>query len=114
MRVTRFLARILGFQVDTPNARSADSLDTAYADALIILNAIYRGFPWSRRAFARRMSQPRWERATELLRSAEILDRRGRYLFDPARDQFVAEALVREAANRERGKRRHKNYISPR
>lgn len=110
----RFLARILGFQVDTPNAPSADPVQLAYADALVILNAIYRGFPWSRRAFARRISQPRWERATYLLRSAEILDRRGRYLFDPARDQFVAEALIRDAANRERVKQKYKNYVAPR
>jgi hypothetical protein len=110
----KFLSRILGFQVDTPRTNIANPVQESYEDAYKLVDAIFRGDPWSRRAWEKRIGQSRWERATDLLRAADILDRKGRYIFDPARDLETARGMLLDAANAEATRRLHRRYVSAR
>jgi hypothetical protein len=110
----RFAARLLGFRVEStpPRRESVDPLWQAQADAFVLLEAIYTGQPWSRRSMAKRMSQPRWSNATQLLRSAEILDQKGRRV-SLDYDIATAKIMIHEVVRREREKRRNPRYVSP-
>ena len=113
MKFRKFLATLFAPSQPKVNRGNADPLQTAYEDAYVLLEAIYAGEPWSRRAMARRMSQPRHTTACALLRSAEILDSRGRFVFDPNQSKTVAEVMLRGAVSQERHKRNQRNYVPP-
>lgn len=103
------------FRFSTPEPRPpAHPLQVVYQDAHTLLTAIYGGYPWSRRAWERRMGQMRWQRATFLLRAAGILDRRGRYVFDYERDWATACDDLLQAANAEATRRTHPTYVPAR
>jgi len=110
MKVRRFFAAMLGLRDKTPTP-PASPVQAAYADAHVLLAAIYSGKPHSRRAWLRKMGQSRWERAVDLLRMAGILDRRGRYIFDYARDWQTACDDLLAAANAEATRRTHPTYV---
>jgi hypothetical protein len=114
MGLIRFAQRVLGIRVDTPSTAPMDPVAQAYADALLLIDAMFHGDPWSRRAWDRRMGERRWELATDLLRSMDIVDRKGRCLLPMGYSQLDAEVLVREAANRQRERQRHRNWVAPR
>jgi len=109
-----FAARLLGIEMDTPRSPTANPVQADYQDAYTLLSAIYAGHPWSRRTWDKRIGQARWERATDLLRAADILDHKGRFLFDPAHDLEWARNSLLDAANAEATRRIHRHYISPR
>ena len=108
----RFFARVFGLEQPAPT--HADPLQQVYADALLLIAAAYRGDPWSRRAFVKRLSQPRWTAAFRLLQTTGVLDRRGRLDWHVAPDAETAEVLAREAVNEWRRRRREsKNFVAP-
>lgn len=115
MKFRKFAARLFGFSTPKPTPAPrlpADPLRQAYEDACIILARMYTGEPWSRRALSGTLSQPRWATAITLLRSAGILDAKGkRTALDY--DISTAEAILREIVRREREKRRNPRYVSP-
>lgn len=110
MKLRRFLAAMLGIRDKTPTP-PAHPVQAAYADAHMLLTAIYAGRPHSRRAWLRKMGQARWERAVDLLRMAGILDRRGRYVFDHDRDWAQACDDLLAAANAEATRRTSPTYV---
>lgn len=110
MKLRRFFAAMLGIRNETPQPPTHPT-QLAYQDAHMLLTAIYGGKPHARRAWLRKMGQTRWERAVDLLRQAGILDRKGRYVFDNARDWETACQDLLDAANAEATRRASPTYV---
>ena len=112
MKWRKFAQRVFGFR--TPEPRPADPLLIVYQDALLLIDVAYRGEAWSRRALAKRLTQPRWTAAFRLLQTTGVLDRRGRLDWHVAPDHETAEVLAREAVNEWRRRRSEsKRFVSP-
>jgi len=113
MVMRRFFARLFHFAREAPAQTPPQSVtQIAYQDAYTLLTAIYAGQPKSRAAWKHRIGQARWQRAVDLLRAADILDRRGNYRFDHARDLDTARDDLLSAANAEQERRLHRSYVS--
>jgi len=113
MVMRKFLARLFHFAREAPvQTPPASPLQITYEDAYQLLDAIYAGQPKSRAAWEHRIGQARWERATDLLKQAGILDRKGGYIFDYTRDLDTAREDLLDAANREADKRSRRSYVS--
>ena len=114
MGMRRFFYRLLGLDTEPVRTLSTDPLALATDDAMRLLDAMLHGAPWGRRAWSKAMGETRWERATDLLRAMDIVDRKGRCLLPMGFSQFDAEAMVREAAYRARARAQHRNWVAPR
>jgi len=113
MGLKKFAMRL--FHFEQPSQTPPQSpVQTAYQDAYTLLTAIYAGQPKSRAAWKHRIGQARWERATDLLKQAGILDRKGGYIFDYTRDLDTAREDLLAAANAEQERRLHRSYVSAR
>ena len=107
-----FFARLFRFQVAPAQTPPQSPIQVAYEDAYQLLDAIYAGQPKSRAAWEHRIGQARWQRAVDLLRAAGILDRKGHYVFDHARDLDTARDDLLATANAEATRRTHRSYVS--
>jgi hypothetical protein len=113
MKFRKFLASL--FSPPQPVRRPpTDPVQQLEQDAHEILDRIYTGKPRTRAALAGVMSQPRWQAAIHLLKSAGILDERGicrlsaQHLSDG-----TAGVLIRSAINERKRLARMGNYVSP-
>lgn len=115
MGIIRFAQRVAAVFRADPRAKSPDGLTETYADAMTLVDRLFRQLPVSRREMGRRrMGQGRWERARGLLLRTHIVNDAGQLDFWVCPDPATADRLLSDWVDRQRGRvRAARAYVSP-
>jgi hypothetical protein len=110
MRWRKFFTSMLPWK--TKHRVQSDGLQQIYDDAITIAALIYKDRPRSRRALAKKLSQKRWTAAYRCLLSVDVVDKKGRLIYEVAPDLETAEWRIRQGLERRRERAQAPSYVS--